>query len=106
MPKSFYRKSNKLYPENWEYDIKEHEKRIKDPEKYLLLDIVRFFRKKDEEEKALLDCDGNYCGHKRKTEFEGKYVCLDCGRELGKIVKTKNNVGYNHSNHTMRSSKK
>ena len=98
--KVFYRKRNKLSPEDWHPEIEWWEKKIVDPKRIPYM-IMRIMEKAEEDEERLLDCDGEYCGHKRKVDFEGKYVCWDCGRELGRHIGS--SIGYHFKNHTMRS---
>ena len=114
-----YRRRSKLKPEDWTEEIEQWERIYQDKyfielQRSKLLDEQR--RKKIEERIAplriisqmvseaekelLLDCDGNYCGHKRKIEMNAISVCWECGRELGRCYGS--NVGYHFRNHTMR----
>ena len=121
---SFYRRRSKLRPEDWSEEIEKWERiyqqqwfidlqrrKIRDEQKEKehqerreLLRPFLMWKKKEEEKKLLHDCDGNYCGHRRKVEMDGMKVCWDCGRELGKCYGSRD-VGYNFKNHTMRQRK-
>ena len=120
MPQTFYRRRNKLKPEDWTEEIEKWERIYQEP---WFIDVQRrkilyeqqereakerreprsyIFRwKREEEEKELLlDAYGNYCGHKKKAEMNGLKICLICGRELGRHYG--GSVGYSFRNHTMR----
>ena len=104
MPKKlFYRKSNKLYPENWHDEIERFEKEINDPS-YHFKRQMRILKKQEEDEEALLDANGNYCGHKDKGWFGHQFVCGDWGLIFDKG--SYGSVGYFFKNHVMRPTRK
>ena len=125
MPKSFYRRRSKLKHEDWTEEIEKWERiyqeewfidlqrrnlldeqrRKKIEERIAPLRFMTLMRKEEEEKELLLDCDGKYCGHKRKIEMDGMSVCWDCGRELGRCYGSRD-VGYHFRNHTMRGGRK
>ena len=122
---TFYRRRSKLKPGDWSEEIEKWEKiyqenwfinlqkrnlldeqrRKKIEERIAPLRLIKEMEKEEIKKELLLDCDGNYCGHKRRIEFNGKFVCWDCQRVLGKCYGSRD-VGYNFRNHTMRGGKK
>ena len=95
----------KLKPKDWEPHIERFQKEINDPWN-LTNQAIRHYRemkkKKDDEKQALLDADGNYCGHNSKGWFHHQFICGDCGLIFEEKNTNKNDFGYNHKNHTMR----
>ena len=124
MPKTFYRKRNKLKPEDWTEEIKQWEKVVQDPyyikqrktwyeeeirekerqERIKYARVLFDWEREKREKRELLDYNGNFCGHYRKGEMDGMIVCLVCGIITGR--KIGGSVGYNFKNHIMRGGKK
>ena len=125
MPQTFYRRRSKfkhedwteeiekwerIYQEQWYIDLQKdklrYEQQEKEHEERRKWTFPIFLWKKEEEKKELLlDCDGNYCGHKKKGEMDdGMIVCWKCGRILGRHIG--GSVGYHFKNHTMRGRRK
>ena len=125
MVQTFYRRRSRLKPEDWTEEIEKWEKyymndeyqiekRRKDllqelqekerKEKWMPIKMMMEMEREEKEKELLLDCDGEYCGHKRKTEMDTMIICYECGKELGRRYgKT---VGYNNRNHVMRGARK
>ena len=121
MVQKFYIKNNKLKPQDWTEEIEIWETYYMN-DKYQIekrrTDLLYEYQQREteeriaplkiiwkEEEKLLLqDCDGKYCGHRRKIEMNGIIVCYDCGRELGRCIAV--SVGYGFRNHVMKTRKK
>ena len=123
---SFYRRRNKLKPEDWTEEIEkwekyymndkyqierrrkayEYELREKERKERMKLVYAMFWWEKEKRERwKLLDGNGKFCGHYKKGEMDdGLIVCLKCGVEIGRPVGV--SVGYNNRHHTMRSRKK
>ena len=124
MPKTFYRRRSKLIPEDWTEEIEKWERVYRDKyfvelqrsklldeqrrkkieERIAPLKIIWAMDREEDSEAALLDCDGEYCGHKTKIQMNAMIVCHDCGKELGR--RYGRDVGYNNRNHVMRGYKK
>ena len=119
-----YRRRSKLIPEDWTEEIEKWERIYQDKyfielqrsklldeqrrkeieERIAPLRIISQMQKEEKKKELLLDCDGNYCGHKRRIEINAMSVCWDCGRKLEKCYSS--NVGYYFKNHTMRGREK
>ena len=127
MPQTFYRRRNKLKPEDWTEEIekwekyymndwyqierrrKNYEEEIKEKAREERMICVRMFYewiREEKEKRLLMTPDGKkFCGHYNKGEMEdGIIVCLKCGREIGR--RQFQSVGYNNRHHTMRGTAK